>query len=51
MMLLGIKTGPTQGVKVGAKGTKMQNSFVGENDQGERFRAIMALLLKVKTCR
>ena len=41
---MGSKLAPPQGAQVGTKGTKMLNSFVGENDSGEPFRAIMALL-------
>ena len=44
MMPLGIKTGPTPGATSWNKRSKDVEFICGENDSGERSRAIMALL-------
>ena len=44
MMPLGIKTGPTSGVTSLNQSNKDVEFICGENDSGERSRAIMTLL-------
>ena len=47
MMPLGIKTGPTPGVTSWNQRNKDVEFICGENDSGERSRAIMALLFDI----
>ena len=50
MMPLGIKTGPTPRVTSCNERNKDVEFICGENDSGERSRAIIALLLMILSC-